>query len=284
MGRDGFLGGGGGTYPLAGLGGFMLIKELQLLSQSLWNSVEDDLKFFSSIKSFVKNLSDFDYVELDKGKISELLLYINKIEEFFNAYRPSPNSRDLYIPPAQTSNNDSTVKRIFEIINKLNSLSSEDLQNEINQMIPRTQIIQENNKNGYVFIGHGGNKLWARVQIYLKDELKLQTMTFEDQSHTSESIVPILEGFLSKAIFAVMVLTAEDETIDGKARARQNVIHESGLFQGRIGFKKVVLLKQDNIEEFTNVAGLQYISFNNDNIDQTFYELGRVLKREGLIK
>jgi predicted nucleotide-binding protein len=62
-------------------------------------------------------------------------------------------------------------------------------------------------------------------------------------------------------------LTAEHETVDGKIRARQNVIHEAGLFQGRLGFEKVVLLKQDTTEEISNLAGLQYIPFNGDNVE-----------------
>lgn len=80
-----------------------------------------------------------------------------------------------------------------------------------------------------------------------------------------------------------MVLTAEDKTSEGATRARQNVIHEIGLFQGRIGFNKVVLLLQEGTEEFSNIAGLQYIPFSKDNIQHTFYELQGVLKREGLI-
>jgi predicted nucleotide-binding protein len=72
--------------------------------------------------------------------------------------------------------------------------------------------------------------------------------------------------------------------VDGQLRARQNVIHEAGLFQGRVGFKKVILLMQDNVEGFSNVAGLQYIPFSGQEIEQTFYELQRVLKREGVVQ
>ena len=79
-------------------------------------------------------------------------------------------------------------------------------------------------------------------------------------------------------------MTAEDDTADGKIRARQNVIHEAGLFQGRLGFDKVVILKQEGIEEFSNIAGIQYIQFSKDNIEQSFYELQRKFKKLGLIK
>lgn len=135
-----------------------------------------------------------------------------------------------------------------------------------------------------VFIGHGRNVLWARLQIFLENDLGLKTINYESESRVGDSIVSIIESMLSQATFAVLVLTAEDETNLGEKRARQNVIHEAGLFQGRLGFRKTVLLRQEGVEEFSNVAGLQYISFSGDRIDQTFWELQRVLKREGILK
>lgn len=135
-----------------------------------------------------------------------------------------------------------------------------------------------------VFIGHGRNQLWARVQIFLENNLKLKTVSYESEARAGESIVPILESMLSQATFAVLVLTAEDETAEGRKRARQNVIHEAGLFQGVLGFKRAIVLKQDGLEDFSNIAGLQYISFSGDNIVQAFYELQETLKREKLIE
>ncbi|MGO4184626.1 TIR domain-containing protein [Paenibacillus sp. TAF43_2] len=138
-------------------------------------------------------------------------------------------------------------------------------------------------KPAAVFIGHGRSKLWARVKTFLHDDFGINSFTFESETHVGESIVPVLEGFLERASFAIVILTAEDETADGTIRARQNVVHEAGLFQGRLGFKKAILLRQDGLDNFSNVDGLQYIGFTGDNIEQTFYELTRVLKREGVI-
>ena len=138
--------------------------------------------------------------------------------------------------------------------------------------------------NSCVFIGHGRSALWARLQLFLEKELCLETITFESEPRAGESTVPALEKMLGQATFAVLILTAEDETIDGKRRARQNVVHEAGLFQGRLGFRKAILLVQDGLEDFTNIAGLQHIPFSSNKIEQTFYELQRVLKREGLLK
>jgi predicted nucleotide-binding protein len=135
-----------------------------------------------------------------------------------------------------------------------------------------------------VFIGHGRNSLWARVQVFLEKDLHLNTITYESEARVGMSIVPILEGMLQQATFAILVLTAEDETAEGGKRARQNVVHEAGLFQGMLGFRRAILLVENGIEGFSNVAGLQCIKFEGNKIDSAFYELQRVLKREEQIR
>ena len=156
--------------------------------------------------------------------------------------------------------------------------------NELHAKGEEVEIIGRAVSNSCVFIGHGRSPLWARLQLFLQNDLGLETVTYESESRVGDSIVPILEKMLDQATFAVLILTAEDETAEGSKRARQNVIHEAGLFQGRLGFRKAILLKQEGLEEFSNVAGLQYISFGSDRIEQTFWELQRALKREGLLQ
>ncbi len=258
----------------------MIVKELQILAEALWEAVKSDLDFFSAISSFVKKLYEYNYSGLTKENLTEVKIYTKNIEDFFSRYRPA--GQRIYSPPSQTSKNDSTVKRITEIIKQLDSMDEDAINNEIKLLSPQKVAVKEI-KGGKVFIGHGRSKLWARVQLFLKDELEIESFTFESESRTSESIVDVLEDFLSSSSFAILILTAEDETSDGKIRARQNVIHEAGLFQGRLGFDKVVLLKQDKTEEFSNLAGLQYIPFSEENIEHTFYELRRKLKKSGLI-
>ena len=43
---------------------------------------------------------------------------------------------------------------------------------------------------------------------------------------------------LDSTACAIIILTAEEEKVDGSTQARMNVIHETGLFQGRLGFSK----------------------------------------------
>src|SRR2546426_6128911 len=68
---------------------------------------------------------------------------------------------------------------------------------------------------------------------------------------------------LDRAGFALIVLTAESERTDAVVLARQNVVHEAGLFQGRLGWRKAIVLREDGCEEFSNIAGLGQIPFPN---------------------
>lgn len=256
----------------------MIIKELQLLSEALWESVKSNLKFFSPIQIFVKRLSEIDYT--DPSNIDDVLLYSGKIEEFFSRYRSTGDG--FYFPPVETSTNDKTVKDIFNLSKKLKALTPEEIEIEIQKIKPVPKEISKG--SGKIFIGHGRSKLWARVQLFLQDDLKLETLTFESESRAGETIINILEDFLNKSSYALLIMTAEDETANGSTRARQNVIHEAGLFQGRLGFDKVIILKQNGVEEFSNIAGLQYIPFSEENVEQCFYELQRKLTKIGLNK
>jgi len=67
---------------------------------------------------------------------------------------------------------------------------------------------------------------------------------------------------------------------DGTVRARQNVIHEIGLFQGRLGFTKAIVLKEEGTEEFSNIHGVQQIRYSRGNIRETFGDVLATLSKE----
>jgi predicted nucleotide-binding protein len=132
-----------------------------------------------------------------------------------------------------------------------------------------------------IFLGHGRNSLWAKVQLHLQDDLGLETEAWESESRSGSHVVDVLKNMLASCKFAVIVVVGEDTTLSGSKRARQNVIHEIGLFQGRIGFERVAVLIQEGVEGFSNVDGLQRIYFPQERVETAFYELDRMLKREG---
>jgi predicted nucleotide-binding protein len=85
---------------------------------------------------------------------------------------------------------------------------------------------------------------------------------------------------LANSSFALLVLTAEDETGDGHLRARQNVVHELGLFQGRLGFPRAIAVVERDTEMLSNIDGVQQLHFNKGNISEVFGDVLATLKRE----
>lgn len=88
---------------------------------------------------------------------------------------------------------------------------------------------------------------------------------------------------LDESAIAFLVMTAEDELLDGRLHARMNVIHEAGLFQGRLGFERAIVILEEGCEEFSNIQGLGQLRFPKGDIRAIFEDIRRVLEREGLI-
>jgi hypothetical protein len=83
-----------------------------------------------------------------------------------------------------------------------------------------------------VFIGHGRAAIWRELKDFLKERLQLSVEDFNSVPVAGVTIASRLEQILDRAAFAFLIMTAEDEELDGKFRARENVVHEAGLFQG----------------------------------------------------
>ena len=130
------------------------------------------------------------------------------------------------------------------------------------------------------FIGHGHSPVWHELSAFLEKRLHLSVVEFNSVSVAGVATISRLEEMLDAAAFAFLVMTAEDELPDGKRRARLNVVHEAGLFQGRLGFKKAIILLEEGCEDFSNIHGLNHIPFPKGNIRATFEEIRVVLERE----
>src|SRR4051812_13304510 len=134
----------------------MIIREVRVLSEALWESVKTDLKFFSPIQLFVKKLSEISYSEADN--IDEAITYISKINDFFERYREKSGGGDLYFPPRLISLNDDSVQRIESLLASLKLLDREKLINELEKV--NIQKAKKSLGGGKIFIGHGRSKLW----------------------------------------------------------------------------------------------------------------------------
>ena len=134
-----------------------------------------------------------------------------------------------------------------------------------------------------IFLGHGRSGAWRELKDFVQDKLRLQWNEFNRVSAAGVPTAIRLGELLEDSRFAFLVLTAEDETADGETQARMNVIHEVGLFQGRLGFSKAIVLLEDGCAEFSNIAGLGQIRFPKGNISAVFEQVREVLDREQII-
>jgi predicted nucleotide-binding protein len=131
-----------------------------------------------------------------------------------------------------------------------------------------------------IFIGHGQDPQWRDLKDHLHEKHGYAVEAYEIGSRAGHTIRDILEDMLEASSFALLVMTGEDAAADGTPRARQNVVHEAGLFQGRLGFSRAIILLEHGTEEFSNIHGLQQIRFSKGRIKESFGDVLAVLKRE----
>lgn len=139
---------------------------------------------------------------------------------------------------------------------------------------------KEEKKGPVIFIGHGRSPQWRDLKDHLADKHDYKIEAYETGARAGHTIRDILEEMSSKSSFALLVMTGEDKDDSGNLRARQNVIHEVGLFQGKLGYSRAIVLLEEGTEEFSNLFGVQQVRFSKENIKETFGEVLATLKRE----
>jgi len=135
-----------------------------------------------------------------------------------------------------------------------------------------------------IFIGHGRSEVWRVLKDFLHERLNLEWEEFNRESPAGMATTERLNAMLGSADFAFLVMTAEDSHADGTKHARENVVHEVGLFQGRLGFRKAIVLLEHDCEEFSNITGLMQIRFPKGDILARTEDIRNVLAREGILK
>jgi predicted nucleotide-binding protein len=147
------------------------------------------------------------------------------------------------------------------------------------------KIVESINQTGsHIFIGHGRSNDWRDLKDFVNERLSLPWDEFNRIPVAGLSNTNRLTQMLNSSCFAFLIMSAEDEQIDGDYQARMNVIHEVGLFQGRLGFEKAIILLEDGCKEFSNIQGLGQIRYPKGNISAIFEDIRRVLEREDILQ
>lgn len=205
---------------------------------------------------------------------------LDSIEEFFGQYDKSESSTFHHILEecqfyfTNRQSNSVTVSVEFEKRDKIEAVF-----NVFERNVGSSRIASKSNPIK-VFIGHGQNKQWKDLKDHLHEEHGLDVDAYEIGPRAGLSVKEVLEKMLADSSIAFLVLTGEDEHTDGELHARENVIHELGLFQGRVGFTRAIALLEDGVKEFSNILGINQIRFSKGNIRETFGDVVATIKRE----
>ncbi|MFD3704974.1 PfkB family carbohydrate kinase [Nocardia sp. NPDC058658] len=131
-----------------------------------------------------------------------------------------------------------------------------------------------------IFISHGRSATWRVVEDFVEKYFRLPVFAFESDPWGGLQVTEALTEYLERCSFAICVLTAEDDIGDGTRQGRQNVVHEIGLFQGRYGFDRVIVLAEESCAYIPPTPPRYLLTFPHDNVDHTFYRLGELLRSE----
>ncbi|MFD0988957.1 TIR domain-containing protein [Mariniflexile jejuense] len=203
--------------------------------------------------------------------------------EFFAEYRKPHLSSTI-----RKSNKDVSISLTYNLNSDTEVIVQANSRDEIESVF---EIFESNfesskyekekeNKGPIVFIGHGRNPQWRDLKDHLSDQHGFKIEAYETGARAGHNIRDILDEMATKSSFAVLVMTGEDEDKDGNKKARPNVIHEIGLFQGRLGFSKAIVLLEEGTEEFSNLNGVQQLRFSKGRIKETFGDVLATIKRE----
>ena len=243
-------------------------------------SILESLINMNKSDNFIKKMND----EVDELKIFSSTDYISSVgpQGVFSSRDSLALSQGIVPPP-----HIAILAWIFEIREPQRACQklSEILTTLISHVERKEKTEKIEGRIGTnVFIGHGGSPLWRELKDFVQDRCHLPYDEFNRVPIGGITNIARLSEMLDSAAIAFLIFTAEDEQADGSFNPRQNVIHEAGLFQGRLGFSKAIILLEEGCNEFSNIDGLGQVRFPSGNIEACFEKVRLILERESLIE
>lgn len=162
------------------------------------------------------------------------------------------------------------IERVFEVF----EVNAEQAR------LPEKDVKKKLREEIKVYIAHGRSPQWRDLKDHLQDKHGFRVITYETGPRAGYSIEEVLKEMAREASIAFLIHTGEDLDKGDVLHARENVIHETGLFQGRLGWKKSIVLLEDGCNEFSNIAGVQQLRFSKGNIKEIFGDVVSCIYRE----
>ncbi|MQP65518.1 hypothetical protein GE253_09155 [Niveispirillum sp. SYP-B3756] len=264
------------------------LDEIQSLAKDAIRSFEESIYRIASILESELDIAPDTFLSRLKGDLDSIEIF--SVNDIIKRMMPkgSTMTRD-YLAASQGHLTPPHIE-IIAIVSRIEYIFSackniSDIARRAASHLERkhNRNISSKREGTNVFIGHGRSMLWRELKDFIKDRVGLPWDEFNRVPVAGVTNISRLIQMLDSASIAFLIMTAEDEMSDGKNHARMNVIHEAGLFQGRLGFTRSIILLEEGCEEFSNIQGLGQIRFPKGNISASFEEVRLVLEREGLI-
>jgi predicted nucleotide-binding protein len=142
---------------------------------------------------------------------------------------------------------------------------------ELNAEYKIADKVQEREKSKRIFISHGRSKEWYKIQTFLERDLGISTLELAQEPNLGRTVLQKLNEESEKCSVAIIVMTGDDIVSGEEIRARENVMHEIGFFQGKYGLSNIILLHEEGVN-------IVYIGFSKDRSEATLGAITRELK------
>lgn len=156
-----------------------------------------------------------------------------------------------------------------------------DLSNGFLQQAEPVSVVKPNTSD--VFLVHHQSPYRDQVIRFVRDECGVRVRELDTAGVAEHEVRLATSDMVDQGSFAICLLHCDETMQDGRSRADQSIIYQAGVFQGRYGFGRVALLAEEGCDTFSNIAGVVRLDFPQRQVDTTFFELRRMLLREGLL-
>ena len=225
-------------------------------------NIQSDFEKLNILRNYYE-YSLYHYDSNDKDVIAKFHEWYEALLLFLSRYLINKNHEFYdFICNQNVEGNGYALKSVYNAIkSKAAVLCDEILRNVENQGDKKDDnMVCNSNK---VFIVHGHNDvIKEKVARFLQNQ-GLEPIILHEQPDCGKTIIEKFEKVTDNVGYAIILLSADDEgkaktEIEYKNRARQNVIFEMGFFIGKLSRERVFLLKEDGVEQPSDMQGIVY--------------------------